>query len=197
MKKSVVFIIPGYKHSTSQKEYQQIGSFFSQQEISPVFVNIPWTRTVITENLDYFLNLFNQVKADKKYLLGFSFGGVIAFLASTKIHVDGQILCSLSPYFREDLSKLKKWWVYIIGKRRYRDFFELSADKIASEIGIPTRLLYGTQETKLVEERSREVFNALRCNKQLIEVPGAKHDLSDPEYLKTVQTVIKEFAGKV
>lgn len=190
--KSVVFIIPGYKHLTSQPEYQKIGDFFIQKGIDPIYVDISWERSVISENLDFSLQKFNQTKADRKYILGFSFGAVISLLASTKVKIDGQILCSLSPYFKEDLPKLKKWWVVFIGKRRYADFFRLEANILASMVNTETVLVYGSEETKFVEHRALEVYKRIKSKKSLVIVDGAKHDLSDPEYLASLQKVISK-----
>lgn len=189
--KRVAFIIPGYKFSTSQSEYQQIGSYFESVHIEPIYIEVKWGRTVITESLKSFLKIYQNTQADEKYILGFSFGAIIAFLASSQVQFKAQILCSLSPYFKEDLPKIKKWWARFLGKRRYADFYALEANKLVTSVRTPTFLLYGSDESHLVAERAQETFNELQTSKKIIPIQGVKHDVSNVRYLNTINSVIK------
>lgn len=186
----VAYIIPGYKHLPDQKEYQQIGRYFKEVGIEPIYITIVWNRTTLSQNLTSFLEKFNETKGDKNYVLGFSFGAVISFIASAKIDFDLQILCSLSPYFKEDLPKIKKWWVRFIGKRRYQDFYSMESINLAKKLRTSTVLIYGSAESFFVKERAEEVFNNLRVKKELLVANNAKHDLSDPEYQKVIKKLI-------
>lgn len=95
MRKRDVFIIPGYKHTPKFMAYRNIAQILKSQGFHTIPVAIPWKHTTISENTMYFLKKYKKVKTKKKYLLGFSFGAMIAFLASTKVRVSGLILCSL------------------------------------------------------------------------------------------------------
>src|SRR5688572_2041642 len=97
-----IFIIPGYRHVPTQKAYQAIAALLKDAGYDPILVTIPWKKRTISENTEYFLKTYKKVHT-KKYILGFSFGAMIGFLAATKMSVDGLILCSLSPFFQEDL----------------------------------------------------------------------------------------------
>ena len=194
--KRVAFIIPGYKFSPSQSEYQQIGSYFESIHIKPIYIEVKWDRTVITENLKAFLEIYKDTQADEKYILGFSFGAVIAFLASSQVEFKAQILCSLSPYFKEDLPKIKKWWARFLGKRRFADFYALEANKLVTNVRTPTFLLYGSDESYLVAERAQETFNDLQTSKKIIPVLGVKHDISDKHYLNAINSVINSLISK-
>lgn len=189
--KRVAFIIPGYKFSPSQSEYQQIGSYFESVKIQPIYIEVKWDRSTISNNLQSFLTIYQNTQADEKYVLGFSFGAVIAFLASSQVKFKAQILCSLSPYFKEDLPKIKKWWARFIGKKRYADFYSLEADKLVMTVKTPTFFLYGAEESSLVVERAQETFANLKILKKLIPVEGVKHDISDIRYLNAIDNVIK------
>ncbi|MCL5071361.1 MAG: alpha/beta hydrolase [Actinobacteria bacterium] len=110
-KRKTIFIIPGYRQRPENKAYKDLAKIVKAEGYNPVLISIPWKQTTISENCEYFLKLFKKINADEKYILGFSFGAMIAFLASTKISVSGLILCSLSPYFKEDLSELDENWL--------------------------------------------------------------------------------------
>lgn len=186
----VVFIIPGFKDSPNKSEYNKVGRLFQEKGIKTIFIAIPWNRTIISENVDYFLKEFNKVKADKKYVLGFSFGAVIVFIASTRELFDGQILCSLSPYFQEDLPTLKKSWIDGIGKRRLEDFKHLNNKILSKKVKTNTILLYGTRESNVMEKRAKDTFKNLSSKKSLIPIEGARHNIGDLKYLNEIQKAL-------
>ena len=97
-----VFIVPGFRQKPKNKAYKEIRKILKSEGYFPVLVNVPWKKSTISENTDYFLKIYKKIKARKKYVLGFSYGAMIAFIASTKVGASGLILCSLSPYFKED-----------------------------------------------------------------------------------------------
>ncbi|MDZ4228589.1 MAG: hypothetical protein U1E54_05080, partial [Candidatus Levybacteria bacterium] len=87
--KKAIFIIPGFNHSPADKAYRQIVKVLRKEGYSPILVKIPWKNTTILENTKYFLKEYRKVKLKKKYILGFSFGAMIAFIASTKVRSCG------------------------------------------------------------------------------------------------------------
>jgi len=56
------------------------------------------------------LKIYQNFDNKNSLIIGFSFGAMVAFIASQKIRPKKLILCSLSPYFNEDLKKLRKGW---------------------------------------------------------------------------------------
>jgi len=134
-----------------------------------------------------FLRHYRSEKNTKVYLFGFSFGAMISFLVATRIKVDGLYLCGLSPYFKEDLSILKKSWRKAIGKRRLADFKQYSFDRYAKRIACPVVLLMGTREPIEVYRRSEIAHRVIRGS-ELVIVEGASHELR--EYLPALKEVL-------
>lgn len=143
-----------------------------------VLIDIPWKQTTISQNTDYFLKEYKKTKAKKKYILGFSFGAMIAFLASTKVNPSGLILCSLSPYFKED----------------YQGFPNLPYAKLAKQIKAKqTLMFYGAKETKALIKRVSATFRYIPSgNKYLIQIQKTEHDIGSIRYLQTLQFATKE-----
>ncbi|MCL5438767.1 MAG: hypothetical protein M1268_02125 [Patescibacteria group bacterium] len=84
---------------------------------------------------------------------------MIAFIASTKVKVNGLILCSLSPYFKEDLSKLKDRWISPV---MMQDFSSLHCIILAKRIKAKQiHMLYGTKETSLLISRVYQAYNQI------------------------------------
>src|SRR5258705_10826410 len=156
--KKVVFIVPGYRHSPTSKAYLAIAQQFRTAGYEPIVVAIPWKKATISENTEYFLKTYNKIKTKKKYILGFSFGAMIALIASTKVEVDGLMLCSLSPYFREDVAKETLPLSPIQADRR-QDFLNLHAETLAKQIRAEKVLfLYGSKEARALIKRVKETF---------------------------------------
>lgn len=186
----IVFIIPGHLDSPHKREYQLIGKAFKNQGINPVFVPVKWKRTTISQCGAEFKKLFENTKAKEKYILGFSWGAMIAYLIASDVQVNTLVLCSLSPWFAEDLPKLPKSWVNFAGKNRLNDFKNMPASAIAAKITANTFLLYGLQEHSLVEVRAKGTFGSLKCKKQIVAIEGVKHDIADEKYLDKIYSVI-------
>lgn len=162
---------------------------------TPIPVTIPWKQTTISENAEYFLKEYRKIRTRQKYILGFSFGAMIALLASTKVNPNGLILCSLSPYFKEDLAKIPTAWAASIAGQRYQDFLNLKGKDLAKNTKAKrVHLLYGTEEEKILIARVKKTFAQIpRKRKYLISVDQAEHDLGNKEYLASIHQIARRF----
>lgn len=185
--RSPVFIIPGYKHQPTNKAYKEIAKILKSQGYHPVPIAISWRQTTISQNTQYFLKKYKKINSRKKYILGFSLGAMIAFVASTKVSVSGLILCSLSPYFKEDLPKINSGW-------QYQDFSKLHCQTLAKKIKAKQiLLLYGAKEARSLIKRAKCAFNQISSpQKFLIPVKETDHDIGNRRYLNKIYQVAKE-----
>lgn len=188
---TVAFIIPGHLDSPKQKEYQLIAQAFKKENITPICVPIYWKYTTVSHWVIQFKKVFEGSKANKKIILGFSWGAIIAFVSGSELDVDTLILCSLSPWFAEDLPKLPKDWKANVGIRRVEDFKKIYITDLVKKIKSRTFLLYGMDES-YTKRRSLETFEMLRVEKELIGIEGVKHELDDQRYLDKIFRIIKK-----
>ena len=135
-----------------------------------------------------FLKKYKKPKGAKVYVLGFSFGAVIAFLAEPKAKPDAIILCSLSPYFMEDQSKLPKSWLKWYQKNIKGSNYRF--DQLAPRIHTKTFLLMGDKEPSVVGRRTR-VAKLMIKKSSLFIAKGAKHRISQKEYLAGAKRMIE------
>ncbi len=189
----IAYIIPGYGEShTKQKGYDQIAAMFVQQAIKPVHVSIKWTLKKPTDFELYnkqFLKKYKKDKNDKTYVLGFSFGAIIAFLTASQAKPNVLILCSLSPYFTEDYKNMKpswiKWW-----KKEIRNSYTF---KDVPTISVPEiYIVAGSKEPPAVLFRARSTKRKFK-NSKLIIAEDSKHNISQKEYLYSLEELIREF----
>jgi len=191
--KKIVYIIPGFGESHErQKGYERVAGFFKEQGITPIHIEINW-HIKKPHQFEYwkeqFLKKYKRPKNAKVYVLGFSFGAVIAFLAEPKTRPDGLILCSLSPYFIEDQAKLPKAWLKWYKKNiKGSDY---SFVDLASRIRSKTFLVMGDKEPSVVGKRVRAAKRIIKKSSLFI-ARGAKHNISEKEYLKGVKRVIEK-----
>ncbi|MDP3987654.1 MAG: hypothetical protein Q8P80_00735 [Candidatus Levybacteria bacterium] len=186
-----VFVIPGFRHSPTNKAYKEIARILKREGYKPILINIPWKQTTISQNTEYFLKKYKKINTKKKYILGFSFGAMIAFIASTKVSVSGLILCSLSPYFKEDLSNK---WASPITSQRYQDFSNLHCATLAKQIKAKQVLmLYGSREERSLKKRVNDAFDQiLSTNKYLFSIKETEHNIADKRYLNKIHQVAKQ-----
>jgi esterase/lipase len=190
----IVFIIPGYKQKPTQPAYKKVVNILKKEKYIPVPVTIPWEENNISQNARFFLREYKRFSLSQKtfnkkiYILGFSFGAMIAFIASTKIKIDGLILCSLSPYFKEDL-KTKKSHIF-------KEFMNLQNSKLVKKIKTKqVHMLYGANEAKPLIKRVNDTFNKIITpRKYLTAIKQTEHYLGNKRYLyqihKTAQSLI-------
>ena len=188
--KKLIYIIPGYSEFTKERKYQIVGSFFKKKGYSVKYVDINWKYKTMSDYVKEFEEKVSKDNTTNFSVLGFSFGAMIAFISATHINFKNLYLCSLSPYFKEDVSKLKDSWKKAIGKRKLKDVNNFSFNKIVKSIKCKSLLFVGEKEHLLVLNRVKETHKKIR-NSSLIIVPNAKHEMGYKNYLKCLRGVIE------
>ncbi len=188
-----IFIIPGFAQRPTNKAYKEVAKILKSEGYFPILVAIPWKNSTISQNTEHFLKIYKKTKARKKYILGFSYGAMIAFIAATKVNPSGIILCSLSPYFKEDMPKTNKN-LSLLMTARYEDFSKLHCGTLAKKIKTGRILmLYGAQETKVLIKRVTDAFGQIPAQKKhLIPILKAEHEIGDKRYLNTIHYAVSK-----
>ena len=186
----IVFIIPGFRHKSTSKQYKNVAKILKKEGYIPVAIAIPWKKSTILQNTSFFLNEYKKHislekyknKRKKTYILGFSFGALIALIAATKIRVSGLVLCSLSPFFKEDLSTKEKV--------KSTEFTKLHSRKLAKQIKTKqVHMLYGEKEAKKLIRRAKKAFGYFTgVEKYLIPIQAVSHDIGHSRYLQKIHT---------
>lgn len=194
----VVYVIPAYSESTKYKRYKKILPLFMSRGFEVIPVKIKWKNNTMTDYVNQFLKNYKPKK--DSYLFGFSFGAMITLISARKVKPKMLILCSLSPYFKEDLPAVKQ----IFGKplKKYfkkRDFEDLekySFNKIAKNVKCETILIAGDREVvirrknyPIVLNRSKEAKKKIKYSK-LVVVKNGKHDISQKVYLNAIKKIL-------
>jgi pimeloyl-ACP methyl ester carboxylesterase len=186
--KTILFI-PGFPETINSRNYGSAIKALESKGYKVKFVQIDWARKTITDWVAEFETVYIQHDPSETILAGFSYGAMTAFIAASHQNPAALWLFSLSPYFADDLPKLKQWWLKEIGKKRVDSFKKLDFPPLARKIACPTLIFYGEKEGiewPWVKERAEEAHRFIK-NSQLFEVPGADHDVADPRYIEVIK----------
>lgn len=195
------FIIVGLDiHETAAGlMYKNLCSAVSKCGYRVIPVEISWRQTLPSQFAQQFINVFNKNKdVEQNVVIGNSFGAVAAFITAAEIKPEKLLLCSLSPFFKEDwdLGKPSKQAYRYLGKKRLEDIKGYSAEQVASEINktdVLVKVLYGEKEHKTspkLVKRCQET--AKQLNKaQLIEIEKAPHSFHDENYIRGIVSVLQ------
>jgi len=192
--RKVAYIIPGYTEYQHGKVYKKIAMLFKSAGIIPIPVWINWKgRKTMTDYINQFYERYNieNRKDDEVYLLGFSFGAFISFVSAVTLKPKTVILCSLSPYFSEDIKYLKKSWK--MGKNKMSDFKNYKFSKLVKSFHSNVFILVGSKEGSIVLKRARTAHKTTK-NSKLIIIDKAKHNIRQKEYFYAVKLVIESLA---
>lgn len=179
----MLFILPGFREKISDPQYVALRNFFRGKGFEVRMVPIVWDRRVMTDWILQFEEFFRSSRGKKNAVLGFSYGAMIALLAAKSLQPDALILCSLSPYFAEDLSNIPDRWKRFIGKRRTADFGRYSMKSAVKCVSSKVKVFIGGAEQKKFRQlAARCAFAAKALETSVIVVEGVKHDIGDARY---------------
>ena len=136
---------------------------------------------------DYILEAEAQINNSEEYnLIWFSFWAMIALRLSQKYKFNKVFLCSLSPYFSEDLFVHPKYYKSVLWIKRWKDFENNYSEKdINNHIGNDYKVIYWSDETKWLKTRTRKIIDSLTI-KDYTELEWVKHDISDKRYIRAI-----------
>ena len=192
--KSVVYIIPGFFEYPDNYGYVEISKMFKARGFEVVIIRVDWESKdkifygFVNDFIEYYKknNIYDNV-----YVLGFSAGAWISFMASLVIKPKCVILCSLSPFFNEDMLDWKEKWITPIGYKKFETIKNYIFANFVKLIDYRIILLYGEYDNEVVKNRSI-MANKLLKNSKLVFIRKAEHDIRQAEYLESIKKIISE-----
>lgn len=194
------FLLRGFtlNATTLDADFQQVRDAVASKGYRIVPVPITWNRKTISQFVEQFVAVYEKEKSEHDTVIGGSLGAMAAFVAAPYFKPNELILCSLSPFFKEDIAaydaayvnSCRKWF----GERRWRDCQNISADQVADQVkktATKTTMLYGELEKELYPQLvSRVKATATRLSARLVEVPNCGHKMRTPEYIAGLRDVL-------
>ncbi|MGB8816173.1 MAG: hypothetical protein WCC74_03030 [Minisyncoccia bacterium] len=185
--KQTIYIIPGFGESLRDAPYLDFIEYLKSKKYNVVFYQPKWKWNTIERWLEDFNKIIDKNYQNDSIILAFSLGAYIAVL-STKYHTFSKlILCSLSPYFSNDINFLPKIAEKILGRRRFTAFRK---QDFPNNTKTPAIFLCGSEEKDLFPNGDKKYFDLWKGKKKRIIVSNSDHDISNPNYVKEIKNLL-------
>ncbi len=185
-----LFIVPGFKQKTTDLTWLKVKKLSQKYFQEAILFQPEWNYHTLTDWVGAF-DQCRQQYVGPQMVLGFSFGAMIAFLSSINLPTETAILCSLSPYFSEDIVSLKPWWNHAVGKKRMATFQETHFSKLAPKSHSQNYLLVGEKEVSQCFTRYYDALEQLPGSSGIV-VPQAGHDIGHQQYLAALDQLFNK-----
>ncbi|HSW66356.1 MAG TPA: alpha/beta hydrolase [Bacillota bacterium] len=182
--KTVLFV-PGFMEDYASRDYETLLAGIGAKGYRTQFVPIAWRRTVIDDWVQELHEVYRTHNPKQTVLAGFSFGAMVALMAASQRQPAALWLCSLSPFFAEDMPDLKVTWLHDIGERRAARFRKLPFSAIVPKVDCPILLVGGANEVSRVAERRNQAATAWPHAVACV-APDCAHDVTNAHYRQTL-----------
>ncbi|MEJ0072874.1 MAG: alpha/beta hydrolase [Candidatus Saccharibacteria bacterium] len=183
--KTALFV-PGSGEGLQSRDYATVLKAIESKGYKVKFVPITWPRTTLDKWVAELMAVYDTYDAEDTILAGFSWGAMTAFVAATMRTPSELWLFSLSPYFAEDLPRLKRSWLRQNGHRRVSAFHDVSFNKLAPKIACPVKLFAGENESETIMHRLDEASKRLKEASRTY-AKGAGHEIDHPGYILAIK----------
>lgn len=180
-----LILIPGFGGTTNGKPYQDIISYAKSKKYTIIPINPIWKYRTVSHWYEDAQNKIKGISPKDTVLLGFSLGAYIALLLAQHTPFHTTILCSLSPYFKEQLKDTPAIVKQILGKRRIQDFerHSLRRDLVSKK----NTILFGDKEWEYAKHEGEKYSHTQKAN--FISVPDTEHELNQ-NYLIAIKKIL-------
>lgn len=189
--KTVLFV-PGFREDLFSRDYQKMIEGIESRGYKVEFIPIQWNRKTLTHWVEEFNEIYKKYDSREVILAGFSYGAMTVFISAASRNPSELWLFSLSPYFSDDMPKMKKAWLCEIGSSRADTFRKLDFESFANKLHCKTLAFVGEEEVRkypLLGTRADAVKKYVKSS-TLIVIPGMDHDVADDTYIKSVMAII-------
>ncbi len=188
---TTAFLLSGFglNKTAADTGYLPLRQMIGSKGYKVVPVKITWNHKTTPRYCEEFVEFYKKHKSKDNIVIGNSFGAMVAFITAPALKPERVYLCSLSPFFKEDLESYKVIdAAQRFGTRRIKEFKKISAQQIEKQINetnTSVTLLYGEKEKErhsFLVKRVKSTAKNLK-NSKLVEVPLAAHALRETEYI--------------
>lgn len=183
-----LYIIPGFGETTRDPGYKEIIAEIKSCGWEVVPINLKWDRSTTTDWLKQIEKKVGKGDPENSYIFSFSIGAYLTILLNPKIKFKGYLLCSPSPFFKEDLPKLPDIAKKVLGTKRWEIFKNF---KCPDKLNGKATFIIGDKDLPLAISRTKNIFKKWKGKKKIIILKDVSHDIANDLYISTVLKEIK------
>ncbi len=186
-----ILIIPGFGENVSLRDYREIGRRCKKELpwANVVFHQPRWAYRTAAKWIQDASQSLEKLGPESTYVLGFSLGAYVGLFLGDRFKILGAALCSLSPFFAEEMAAVPASARKFLGARRVQDF---SARRAPTKLTVRPDFFFGNHDwpagIKVAERLAKRYGGTFRT------VADAEHELT-PRYIDALVAVIKSRLG--
>lgn len=189
MSNKILYIIPGFGESIKDDGYKRISMFANKNGYKVIPIEVVWKNRTASRWLTQIREVVDLNGHDNATVLGFSFGAYLTILLSQEYKFKKIIVCSLSPYFSDDIKNLPMLAHKILGKRRIENFKQIHFPKN----NLTSVVFYiGLEDLDIVINRVKKAYKVWRGNKEIISIDKVGHEIENESYLQKIFDKLKK-----
>ena len=182
--KKKLYIIPGFGETMKDKPYKEIQKNAKDKGYEVIPIDLSWNRHTMSDWIREAREKVLKYGDNNSFVLGFSFGAFMAIELSKEFSFRKVFVCSLSPYYSEDLKFIPKVAINWLGKKRVADFKKY---KFPTNIKTKVVFMVGDSEWKFAQKRISERFKKWKGVKSFKIINDSKHDIGSLKYLEELK----------
>jgi predicted alpha/beta hydrolase family esterase len=184
MTKINLLIIPGFGEATSEHPYRGLVKKYSSA-YNVITFTPHWDYSVASKWLHELDIKLSKIKTENTIVVAFSLGAYITLLAAQSYHFKQVILCSLSPFYKEQLHMLPDSAKTFLGKRRVKDFY---THQIPQQVKKGSYVfLFGSEDWVVGIQESKKL--AKKYNGTFSLIADTPHELT-AKYLSVIDSIL-------
>lgn len=180
-----LFIIPGFGESTNDAPYRYLKEKL-RGDFHILTYTPKWQYSTANSWINDAKKMLSIIDTSNTIVISFSLGAYIALNTSSIYKFKKNILCSISPFFKEQIHYMPKDAKLFLGKKRMIDFENRT---IPSSIKSPSVFLFGSNDWAVGINEAKKLAKKYRASFELID--DASHELTDA-YLEKIIFYIKK-----
>ena len=179
--KKTLLLIPGFGENTKEFPYSELISSAEKIGFNKIIeINPLWNYRTATDWYAEILEKLKDIDSENTVAVGFSLGAYVLLQLSEKKKFYKSIICSISPYFKEQILKMPKEAKVFFGKRRVEDFKKHSLPVKNNSKKI---FIFGDQDWPYAIEESKLLAKIHTSEFKLVKDSG--HELTN-NYIKVI-----------
>ncbi len=189
MSKKILYIIPGFGESIKDDGYKRISMFANKNGYKVIPIEVIWKNRTASRWLTQIREVVDLNGHENATVLGFSFGAYLTILLSQEYKFKKIIVCSLSPYFSDDIKNLPMLAHKILGKRRIENFKQIHFPKNNLTSAV---FCIGLEDLDIVINRVKKAYKVWSGSKEIIFIEKVGHEIENESYLQKIYDKLKK-----
>jgi hypothetical protein len=193
-----IFVFPDKDKWSLQRPYPTLAQYITDAGAEVFFIDIHWDKhkslaACSFEATKKIQELINEFNPPQTYFVGVGVGAMIAAHIGFMFRAKKMLLCSMKPFFQDELALLPWGWRYHAKRKIYAG--APKPNYPANRIEIPTIFIQGEKEKHYLNEKLMALRQETFVNSELVIIPKSGAKITRKAYLAAFETALQKMLG--